>query len=86
MRTIRNSAESILTANMNFANGQIKVRLTGSNEGNHELFTLRSFVEHEARSNPNFFRWLFDDYSIEYFGNNLSKEQKEEYTSWLHDL
>lgn len=86
MRTIRNSAEGILTANMNFANGQTKIKFIGKDEDHYELFTLRTFVEREASSNPNFFRWLFDDYTITYFGNNLSKEQKEEYTSWLHDL
>ncbi len=86
VRTIRENAEQIMKGNMNFANGQIQVRSIGSNDSKQELYTLRTYIEHEAKANPNFFRWLFNDYSITFFGTSLTSDQKEEYAEWLHDL
>ena len=86
MRTIRENAEKVLEGNMNFANDQMKVSSQGKNEKDNELFTLRSFAESEAKSNPNFFRWLFNDYSIEYNGVNMTDAQKAEYKDWLKSL
>lgn len=86
VRTIREHAEKIMEGNMNFANGQIRVRSIGNNGAKQELYTLRTYIEHEAKANPNFFRWLFNDYSITFFGTSLSSDQKEEYEVWLHDL
>ena len=86
MRSIRENAEKILEENMNYANGQIKVKFIGKDADRFELFTLRTYIEHEAKANPNFYRWLFDDNDITFFGTSLTKEQKEEYKTWLHDL
>ncbi len=87
VRTIRDNAEQHMTENMHYANGQIKVNNMGKNPENRKsYYDLKSFIENEAKANPNFFRWLFDDYDITYFGTSLSKEQKEEYKEWLHDL
>lgn len=86
MRSIRENAENILEENMNYANGQIKVRFIGKGADRFELFTLGTYIEHEAKDNPNFYRWLFNDYDITFFGTSLTKEQKEEYKTWLHDL
>ena len=87
VKTIRDNAETIMTENMHYANGQMKVNNMGKKpEERRSLFTLKSYIENEAKANPNFFRWLFDDYDITYFGTSLTKEQKEEYQAWLHDL
>lgn len=86
MRSIRENAEKILEENMNYANGQIKVKFIGKDSDRFELFTLRTYIEHEAIANPNFYRWLFNDYDITFFGTSLTKEQKEVYKTWLHDL
>lgn len=86
MRSIRDNAEKILEENMNYANGAIKVKTIGKEVDRSTLFTLRTYVENEAKANPNFFKWLFDDYDITFFGTSLTKEQKEEYKTWLHDL
>ena len=86
MRTIRENAEKILTDGMSYANGQIQVKFTGKSEGEYKLLTIRSYTESAAKNNPNFFRWLFNDYEITYFGTNLTESQKQEYQNWLHDL
>lgn len=86
MRTIRATAEKILEENMNYANGQTMIKFIGKTDDHYEVFTLKTFIEHEAKSNPNFFRWLFNDYNINSSGTNLTKEQHEEYNTWLHDL
>ena len=43
---------------------------------------LREYVESEADSDPNFFRWLFNDDNLEDFAD-LDNEQKEEYEKFL---
>ncbi|MDY0098183.1 MAG: hypothetical protein RBR81_03190 [Bacteroidales bacterium] len=86
MSTIRETAKKVLEGNMNYANGQIETTFIGKNEDQYELFTIRTFAESEAKTNPNFFRWLFNDYGIKSYGTNLTKEQHEEYLTWLHDL
>jgi hypothetical protein len=86
MRSIRENAEKILEETMNYANGQIKTKFIGKDADRFELFTLRTFIEHEAKANPDFYKWLFDDYDITFFGTSLTKEQIEEYKTWLHDL
>lgn len=86
MKTIRETAVKILTDNMNYANDQIRVKFIGKAQDDYKLFTLRSYVENEAKSNPAFFRWLFNDYSIAFFGTTLTREQREAYETWLHDL
>jgi hypothetical protein len=86
MRTIRENAEIILKDNLNYVNGQIEIEFMRKDDEKYDLFTLRTYVEHEATSNPGFFRWLFDDFDITLWGTSLTKEQKEEYETWLHDL
>jgi len=86
MKSIRKDAEKLLLKEQSQANDQIRTDFIGSNDQMFELFTLRTYAEHEAGTNPDFFSWLFDDDSIESFGRNLSAEQKIEYRTWLHDL
>ena len=86
MRTIRENAELILKDNMDYVNEQIEVEFMMKDNGKYELFRLGTYVEHEAKSNPGFFRWLFDDFDITLWGDNLTKDQIEEYEIWLHGL
>lgn len=48
--------------------------------------TLREYVERQAESDPNFFRWLFDDGELGDFDYGLSDEQREEYREFLEEL
>ncbi len=86
MKTIRANAEKILTDNMNHVNAQIGVQATASDGSQNQLFTIRTYVENEARNNPNFFRWLFNNYDIDFHGKNMTAEQKEAYQVWFNEL
>ncbi len=86
MKTIRANAEKILTDNMNHVNGQIGVQSSGGSDVQTKLFTIKTYIENEARNNPNFFRWLFNNYDIDFHGKNMTEEQKAEYQTWLNDL
>lgn len=48
--------------------------------------TLREYVEREADSDPNFFRWLFDDGDLGDFDFGLSDEQRDEYRDFIEEL
>lgn len=71
MRTIRENAEIILKDNLNYVNGQIEVEYMRKDDEKYELFTLRTYVDHEAKSNPGFFRWLFHDFDITLRGTSF---------------
>jgi hypothetical protein len=86
MRTIRENAEKTLKTEMDSVNDQIKVEFIGKNQENFRLFTLRTYIEHEAGVNLDFFKWLFSDSGINSFGKNLTDERRKEYMTWLHDL
>ena len=86
MRTIIDNAESVLLEEMQRANNRIKTQFIGRNEDDYKLYSLQSYALHEARSNPDFFKWLFDDPQITFFGTSLSDVQKKEYYTWVHDL
>lgn len=86
MRTIIDNAESVLQTGMENANERIKMQFIGKREEHYDLFSLRTYAMHESRSNPDFFKWLFDDPDITFFGSSLSEAQREEFHTWLHDL
>lgn len=86
MKTIIDNAESVLQEEMQYFNEQIKYQFTGRCKNNSDLFSLQSYALHESKSNPGFFKWLFDDPEITFFGTSLSRDQKEEFEAWLHDL
>ncbi|MBK7480443.1 MAG: hypothetical protein IPI69_12485 [Bacteroidales bacterium] len=86
METIRANAVKILTDNMNHVNAQINVQAGPGDGSQNQLFTLKSYVENEAKNNPNFFRWLFNNYDIDFHGKNMTPEQKEEYEAWFNEL
>lgn len=86
MRTIIDNAESVLQTGMKKANERLRIQFIGRKDDHYELFSLRTYALHEARSNPDFFKWLFDDPDITFFGTSLTEAQKKEYHTWLHDL
>lgn len=86
MKTIRANAEKILTDNMNHVNAQIDVQASANNGSQNELFTLRTYIENEAKNNPNFYRWLFNNYDIDFHGKNMTSDQKEAFQSWFNSL
>lgn len=47
---------------------------------------LKDYVERESESDPDFFRWLFDDGDISDFGTNLAAARREEFMDWLEEL
>ncbi|MDX9946419.1 MAG: hypothetical protein RBS38_03565 [Bacteroidales bacterium] len=86
MKTIRANAEKILTDNMNHVNAQIDVQASANNGSKNVLFTLRTYIENEAKNNPNFYRWLFNNYDIDFHGKNMTSEQKDAYEAWFNSL
>ena len=64
-------------------NIDFKIQVLNENRGN---FKLKKYVELNAQSDPNFFRWLFSEDFDNDFDSSLTKEQREEYTNWLKTL
>ena len=60
-----------------------KLQVLNENRSDVEL---REYVEASAQSDPNFFRWLFDEEFDNDFDSSMSEEQKEEYKNWLETL
>lgn len=48
--------------------------------------TFREYVKMEAESDPGFFRWLLGDSDIDDFGDNMTEEQKNEFSEFLEKL
>lgn len=48
--------------------------------------TFREYVELEAQSDPNFFRWLFDCPFERDFDTSLNEDQEIEYKEFLNTL
>lgn len=86
MRTIIDNAESVLQSGMERANERLKTEFINRKYEHYDQFSLQSYTLHEARSNPDFFKWLFDDPEITFFGTSLSQPQREEYYAWLGTL
>jgi hypothetical protein len=80
MRTIRIDAEDILRAKMLYANSRLRFI------GEHIVYTLKTYAEHKAETDAIFFKFLFNNSSIDDFGRNLTREQFEEYKEWLQKL
>jgi len=64
-------------------NLESKLQVLNENRGDIEL---KEYVEANAQSDPNFFRWLFSEEFANDFDQSLSDEQKEEYQTWLSSL
>ena len=55
------------------------------NENRNDV-VLREYVETSAKSDPNFFRWLFGEEFDNDFDSSMTEEQKEEYRKWVENL
>lgn len=72
-------------------NKNYKVQVLTENYNNYienvdSNITLHEYVEREAESDPDFFRWLFDDSYLDDFDLGLSDEQREEYREFIEEL
>lgn len=47
---------------------------------------LKQYIIENADSDPNFFRWLFDEDFDNDFDSSMTDEQKQEYKDWLDTL
>lgn len=82
IRTIRKDAKQILVKNMNYVN-----KLNQSEEKNCRKYNIHTYTKHKSMANPNFFRWLFEDYdNIGLYGANLTDAHREVYKAWIKDL
>ena len=48
--------------------------------------SLREYVEREAKKDPDFFRWLFDEELDEDLDTSLNEEQREIYNEFIENL
>lgn len=84
MRTIRKTAKNVLRENVDYIN-ELFERF-GRSEDMFRIDTLRKYTEWQALTNPDFFKWLFNDKNISSYGENLTGEQMNDYKTWLNDL
>ena len=66
-------------------------RLSEANQGledsaNSNDYTLKEYIESEADSDPNFFRFLFSADFDNDFDMSLTDNQREEYKEFLNSL
>ena len=82
IQRIRKDAKKILLKNMNYVN-----KRNQSEEKNCRIYNIHTYIKHKSMANPNFFRWLFDDYdNISLYGTNLTNEQRDVFKAWIKDL
>jgi hypothetical protein len=60
-----------------------KIQVLNENRGENSLY---EYVSNESQSDPNFYRWLFDEEFDNDFDASLTEEQKEQFATWLEEL
>jgi len=60
-----------------------KIKILNQNRLENSLY---DYVYCESQSDPNFFRWLFEESFDNDFDSSLNDEQKEEFKNWLEEL
>jgi subtilase family serine protease len=60
-----------------------KIQILNKNRNDQSLY---DYVNTESQSDPNFFRWLFDEEFNNDFDSSMSEEQKREFELWLETL
>lgn len=60
-----------------------KIKILQENANHQGNISLKEFVVSQAESDPNFFRWLFDEDFKHDFSNVLSNKQRDEYNFFL---
>jgi hypothetical protein len=81
MTKIANYAEKVLKENY-----RLSVSMLEEINPDCEPYTISEFCELESESDPDFFRWLFNDPDINDFGSNLTEEEKEIATNFFDTL
>ena len=49
-------------------------------------YSISEYAKLEAESDPNFYRWIFNESDISDFGSDLSDEEKEIATNFIEQL
>ena len=52
----------------------------------YEPYTISEWYELESESDPDFYRWLFNDPDVNDFGSNLTDEEKQIATNFFNSL
>lgn len=60
-----------------------KIQALNANRGEISLY---EYVNAESQSDPNFFRWLFDEEFDNDFDSSMSDDQKAEFNTWLEEI
>lgn len=60
-----------------------KIQILNENRGETSLY---DYIESTSQSDPNFFRWLFDEDFENDFDSSMTDEQKQEFTDWLQSI
>lgn len=81
MKTIAIYAEKVLNENY-----RSSVSRWEETNPDFEPYTISEFCELESESDPDFFRWLFNDPDINDFGSNLTEEEKGIATNFFDTL
>ena len=84
MKNLENKLQ-ILNERLSEAN-QVLEDSANSNDLESNDYTLKEYVESEADSNPNFFRFLFSEDFDNDFDMSLTDKQREEYKEFLNSL
>lgn len=71
MRTIASYAEQVLNENY-----RRHVSKWEEQNPDYEPYTIAEWCDLESESDPDFFRWLFNDPDISDFGSNLTDEER----------
>jgi hypothetical protein len=53
---------------------------------NGRQISLKEYVEMESQTDPDFFRWLFDEPFREDYDLSLTDQQRTEFQTWLNSL
>lgn len=60
-----------------------KIQILNENRGEMSIY---KYVSNECESDPNFFRWLFDEDFDNDFNSSLSEIQQSEFDAWLLEI
>jgi hypothetical protein len=81
MKTIATYAENVLNENYN----RFVSRWDEQNPAD-KPHTIAEWCELESQSDPDFYRWLFNDCDIADFGNNLTDEELKTANDYFQTL
>jgi len=83
MKTLKVAAYAEQVLNENYRQSVSKWEEQNPND---EPYTISEWCDLESESDPNFYRWLFNNGDIEDFGSELTDEEKEIVTNFFETL